>query len=279
MRTSFVLSALVVTVLATAYGCTLPLQGLTPDGSGGAGTTSASSAGGASTTVTTATSTTASSVTATSGGSCSEDGECTGGAECATEKCMMGMCTLETATHDGTACGGPASGPCFNASTCANGACVPRPKPGSTVVDDGVSGNCTSLFCDGEGVSMPVAEPKDLPPDDDSTDCSEPICNGTSAETKDLANGDSCGQGFLCFNGQCQECIDNSDCGPDLNKCTSEVCNNGTCDHFPVANLTACLIGQCVGDTCCLSVKICGNNNLCCGAFEHCSGNQCKPGL
>ena len=279
MRASFVFSALAVTALAAAYGCTLPLQGLSPDGTGGTATTSVTSAGGASTTVTTGPGTTTTTVTTASGGGCMADGECTGTVECATAKCVVGTCTLDVATHEGVACGAPAAGPCFDASTCVNGQCVVHPKAGSTVVDDGTPGNCTSLFCDGTGVSQPVAAASDAPMDSDPTDCSAPKCNGTNVEAKTLADGTPCGQGFHCYQGSCQECVLSSDCGTDFNSCTSEVCNNGMCAHFPVSNLTACLIGSCVGGDCCLNVKICGNNNdLCCGAFEHCSGNMCKSG-
>lgn len=204
------------------------------------------------------------------------DAECSGGTTCKTPKCTNGACGFETASHDAAVCA-PPSGPCFDESQCAGGECAPRPKPGSTTVDDGAPGNCTKLFCDGTGKSTPVADPADPPADPDTTDCSVPSCTGTSPASTLKDDGASCGQGWHCLAGQCRECASDPDCPGDLNLCTDTFCNNGTCDQKPVAAGSSCVVGTCFGSNCCVFSQICSGQ--CCSFTEHCSGNMCKPNL
>ncbi len=264
MRTYPVLFAFVAAAVGAVYGCSLPLDGLSASansgGAGGAGgERSVTSAGGALSTATGAT--TASTST---GVSCTKDEECSGETKCKTPKCLDGACGFEIMSHDGTVCGA-ASGPCFDESLCVDGECEIRPKPAGTVIDD-TPGDCTGLRCDGAGKSMTVANTADTPEDKDSTDCNVPTCKETMASTQPLDNGANCQSGKHCFNGQCKDCGLDSNCGGDLNPCTSAVCNSGTCGQKNVADGTSCLLGgACAGGNCCLgsvcSGKCCGNGN------------------
>lgn len=272
MRTSPVLFAIVAAAVGAVYGCSLPLEGLSASANSGGsgGERSVTSAGGA---LSTATGTTTSASTS-SGVSCTEDSECSGGTECKTPKCLSGACGFETAPHDGTVCGA-ASGPCFDDSLCFKGQCENRPKQAGTVVSNDNPGDCTSLRCDGTGESTAVADIMDLPMDPDNNDCSVPTCDGDKAGTKTLDNGAACGGNKHCFNGQCQECLQNSDC-QDGKTCTDPVCNAGKCELKAVNNGNGCGIGgKCAGGACCgWKIAICGGGNECCLPAQHCNSQD-----
>jgi hypothetical protein len=277
MRARLVIAALVVTAVASAYGCTLPLDGIPTEGSGGrAATSTTSSAGGAS-----MSSTTGSTASASTGPGpeCMLDTQCPAGTMCETPVCTQGVCGFETASHDAMDCAAPTS-ECFDASQCKDGACVPRPKPPGTILNDGVPANCTSLSCDGMGNSTKVADPSDPQPDGDPSDCTVPICDGMTPATKSKNNLDGCGALLnFCWSGSCVECAFAVQCPGSADSCSSAACNGGQCGYSMTPDNTGCTVsgaaGKCMGGGCCAFNKVCGS--ICCPGAMKCMNGACKP--
>ena len=244
MRISFVLPALAVAALATAYGCTLPLQGLSADGSGGAAATSTVSAGGA---PTTATGLTTSGPTSTTS---------TGPAEC-TADAMCGISDL-----------------CVDYA-CSSGVCKKTVQPEQTKVGDDTPGDCKQTVCVA-GTATPAPDLAD--PSDSGNPCKVDGCTVDGPITTPKGNGTPCGSGQFCLDGDCRECAADGDCTEDTNECTTVACNGGTCVH--VNNTDGCEnggAGLCVSGNCCSLSSACLTALKCCDANEMCTFLGCKP--
>lgn len=282
MRTSFVLSAFVVAVLAATHGCTLPLQGLSSESNGGAGATSVSSAGGAATTGAGVT-TTATGMTTTSSGptsststgapQCTVDGDCGTSGFCVTYTCSaMGTC-VKTPINDQQKVGTNTPGDCKK-TICLDGAETTLVDLGNFIED---GNGCTIDGCDPNGPVHPLA-----------------------------ANGDDCSTngGQHCFNGMCLQCGDSSQCSAGGKLCTISTCNGGLCGTAPASNGTGCdlkdpckVSGKCNNGTCaandqsdgticindffipgacasggCCVTGACQGGSQCCKVGQHCTG-------
>jgi hypothetical protein len=241
--------ALTGTALATAYGCTLPLQGLSADGSGGAG----GGAGGARTTATGETTTTASGVMTTTSGVASTTS--TGSAECTSDA----MC--------GT------NGPCAT-YTCDMGSCKTTLTNQGMKVGADTAGDCKKTICMGETV-MPVPDLVDFA--EDGNPCTLDGCDATGPIAPNVPDGDDCGGGKFCRGGVCSECAFDQNCGADTNTCTTAVCNNGTCQQND--NNDTCDNngpGVCALGKCCSATSFCLVSLTCCKANEDCKLFGCK---
>lgn len=263
MRISPVLPAIVVTVIAAVYGCSLPLEGL-PAGAGGAG--GADGAGG--TTSATATGDVTGSSTGVIAVTCNVDSDCGTQTPCASFVCMDGKC-LQSTTPDDMPVGTNMPGDCQK-TICMSGKQVTLPDPGD-VGDD--QNPCTVDTCDEKG-STHVPQP----------------------------NGNDCGSGNHCFDSQCVQCENADQCPKDSNACiiatcfnnqcgtamdmdgthcadakdckSEGQCNNGACVQPNKSEGASCEVlgfsGVCKKGSCC-ATTIC--NNVCCILGQHCGMN------
>lgn len=278
MRTSLVCSAFVVAALAATHGCTLPLEGLSPAGRGGAGPTSGSSAGGAPTTATGLT-TTATGMTTSSSTSSTSTGptECTTDAQCGT------------------------NGPCVT-FTCPTGTCVRTELDEQMPVGvDMMKGDCKHDVCvKGDVTTVPDL----LDVNDDGNQCTINGCDDQGATLTQAANGDACDSGGHCYEGACKECGDSSQCPASGNSCKlptcqagsceivvandgsncgggtdckdDGVCTAGVCSNKDKSNGTDCSLGgNCASGGCCSVVQaICEGGKKCCLIGQHCNGGD-----
>jgi hypothetical protein len=259
MRISPVIPAILVSALAAVAACSLPLEGLSPEGAGGSGgKASVTSAGGAQVTGT------ATSSTSTGGAPCATKSECMADSDCVAYECTQGQC-VKTSVNEGM-----------------------------TIQDPG--GNCVKTVCL-SGVLE--TQPDDGDADDDKDPCTVDACVGMTTTHEPAGEGASCGEpGKHCYGGQCLECATAGDCALNSCNSSAQ-CTNGKCELQPKTDGTACMFGACVdgncctginkacGSTCCGDSKFCSSGvccpaliasckGVCCGLGEHCTGTGCK---
>jgi hypothetical protein len=264
MRTSPVLLA-VVAAIGTIYGCTLPLEGLSPEGT--------TSAGGAPTTVSgPTTSSTGGAASSTSTGllECATQAQCPSDIPCVIYTCTMDHC-VPANVPDGTGIVDD-SGNCKK-TVCMGGAPKTQPDPADAADGD----PCTHDVCDGD-------QPRH-DPGNDGDDCGPPGQHCFNGKCLECATPDQCPKGTnpcqipTCSSGMCglTKEADGASCASGTFCKNEGVCANGTCVQKDKADGTPCILflTSCVGGECCANFKVCGKE--CCGAQESCDKNHCKP--
>jgi hypothetical protein len=132
------------------------------------------------------------------------------------------------------------------------------------------SGDCKLVVCDGAGKQISVADPSDLPNDNNA--CTSDACNGMTPVNTGLPQGTSCGAMLVCgdpANPQCQGCNVASDCPGVDDECKARTCTIGVCGFSYTAVGTA-TAAQSAGD--CQKVVCDGN-----GATKSVADNGDKP--
>lgn len=149
----------------------------------------------------------------------------------------------------GTSCGDPSDTTCTDPDTCDEfGVCQPNHEWGIDCDDDG--NDCTRDMCKvGECVHVPLA-PGTPCGDPTETECDKPdTCDGLGV----------CLENHMSWETECQD---------DGNDCTRDICNDGVCDHVPLAPGTPCDDGFfCTAIDACIVVGVCEG-----------SGSPCQPG-
>jgi hypothetical protein len=207
--------------------------------------------------------------------------------------CTTGNCTGQCSPGD-VRCSGLAPQKCTNdgmwssqsacPNVCSNGSCTGICSPGSKRCganavqtcsgdgsrwDDGPACNfgCTNNAC---SACSPMFK----------RDCSQACTTGTidcngSCQSKDKADGTSCGNNFACHNGTCpRSCSSDSDCVSSFvcssGKCVKPVAFGGSCQPAGVPCEKG---GNCIAGFCCASfVTECGHVGDCtkCGSTGTC---------
>ena len=120
----------------------------------------------------------------------------------------------------------------------------------------------------------------------DSNPCTDDLCTEDNlCENEPRADGDGCGSGRVCCDGECAGCCDNDDCYygrpicchgecreccwdadcDDGNPCTQDTCSDYSCVSGPVADMASC-----AGGVCC--------NGVCRSGGECCTADDCPGG-
>lgn len=259
MRTSPVLLA-VVAAIATVYGCTLPLEGLLPEGTASAGGAPSTGSG-------TTASSTGGTASSTSTGMlvCATPDQCPSDVPCLSYACTMGRCVAANVT-DGT----PISD---DAGNCKKTVCVggaPETQSDPTDVDDGDP--CTLDACDGP-------EPRH-DPGNDGDDCGPPGQHCFKGECLECGTPDQCPQSAnpceaaTCSSGICglTEAQDGTTCADGTECKDAGVCAKGKCAQQNKSNSTSCAFGAAkCNDGCCI-VASCGTQ--CCLPLQHCNSQD-----
>lgn len=215
------------------------------------------------------------------GGSC---GSCA-----ANETCQSGTCAC-TPDCTGKTCGpigcGESCGDCPAPKSCVNGRCVCVSKcSGKECGDDGCGstcGSCAAPSCQvvtcnaGRCNVAPVPGCCSVAVDCAMNNpCMTDSCQGGMCRQDPVASGTACTQssgsaGVCNASGQCVECLNDTGCN-DGNACTSNTCQNGSCQYAPLAAGGSCTrsgggtgvcdgAGECVQ---CMSDAHCADGNPC----------------
>jgi hypothetical protein len=146
-----------------------------------------------------------------------------GGAVCN----LAGSCVECNVASDCT--GLPADDAC-QTRTCTAGVCGQSFAPLGTELPQQIAGDCVILECDGQGGTASVADPTDLPNDDNA--CTTDTCDGLTPVHDPLAKDTPCGTNLVCSGGAnsvCQGCNVGTDCPGSDNECKARTCTSGTC--------------------------------------------------
>jgi hypothetical protein len=141
-------------------------------------------------------------------------------------------------------------------SICLAGACGFVPAAAGAAVAQQVAGDCLVQVCDGAGNTASQNDDADLP--DDSSSCTEDLCNSGVAEHLPLALGTACsgGSNGVCDDaGMCVECNAIADCTslPPDDECQQRSCAMGSCTpQFTAAGTAVTLqtTGDCKVNAC-----------------------------
>ena len=240
MRISLVIPAIVAVALAAVAGCSIQLEGLAPQGSGGSGgKASVTSAGGAQAT---ATATTTATSTSTGAAQCETKSDCMADSDCVAYECTQGQCVKTNL------------------------------KEGLPIAD--LVGNCQKTVCL-SGVLTTLADEGDFA--DDKNPCTIDGCVGETV-THDPGNDSAkCGPpGQHCFGGKCMECGKAADCA--VKECSASAkCTSGKCEQLPKGDGAPCALGAgaCASGNCCVLGQACGA--ICCSGLDICNGGVCCP--
>jgi hypothetical protein len=136
--------------------------------------------------------------------------------------------------------------------TCLQGQCGTTQKAEGFEVLDVSNSDCIHAVCDANGMTVPAADPNDMP--DDMNDCTTDTCTGTVPTFSNLANGIACSSGY-CYVGACSECGINMNC---MAPCQIPTCVMGACQNQNkpdgidecMVNGELCCAGACTPGTC-----------------------------
>ncbi len=233
---------------------------------------------------------------------CTQDSDCNDGNECTNDFCVNARCG-----HSNRSGSCDDANLCTANDTCVNGFCVGDPPP---PCDDGNA--CTLNTCNpstGQCENPPIVC-------DDENPCTDDSCNPATGCVFTPNNANTCTDNNLCT--QVDECLNGTclglnqvNCTPDSNLCTTEACNpnTGLCESInnslPCDDGNACTTAdQCVGGACTgLAPTNCDDGNPCtddacnpstgcfhtdntaacddgnaCTTGDTCSGGSCQPG-
>lgn len=175
-------------------------------------------------------------------GACAQS-EVDNGTSCGDEKvCQDGLCTdvvcnPANCPNDSNECTVPACD--------QDGECALNPVDDNTSCDGG-NGSCQAGVCQPNFVCDPATCPAD------GNECTEAACENNACVQANVQNG-TCNNGNgVCDQGNCVECVEDSQCD-DSNECTSGSCSsNGVCEYTPVGNGASCNAGAgvCISGNC-----------------------------
>ena len=180
--------------------------------------------------------------------SCTVAGDCDDQNGCTTDACDTGVCTNDPVA-DGSACDDGAW--CTDPDTCTAGQC------GGSLRSCDDSDPCTDDACD-EGLdrcdNSPVADPPGVEGPEGDPSCSDGLDNDCDLLTDGADPG-------------CLSCFVDGDCD-DLNECTTDACDTGTCTNDPVADGAGCDdLDFCTESDAC-SAGVCGGTARDCSAAD-----------
>ncbi len=138
--------------------------------------------------------------------------------------------------------------------TCDAGTCNQHNEDSGTVATSGqTTGDCKVVQCDGNGGTMSVADPSDLPVD--GNECTDDLCAGDTPSNPPVTTGTACASGTKrCdMNGICAECFAPSDCPGTDTECQARTCVAGACGTMNQPLGTALAIqtpGDCQKNVC-----------------------------
>jgi hypothetical protein len=174
----------------------------------------------------------------------------------------------ECTADDLSKCPGPVDKRC-GVATCNDGVCGVQITPGPIASQK--VGDCKQSVCTFDGKAVEEEDASDYY--DDGEQCTFDYCNITGTISADMV-GIQCpdtGEGF-CSQGQCVQCLQHSDCGPDvcnLGHCMPLTCANGMKDGAAESDIDCG--GECLP---CSSGKACMVNADC--ASNLCKDLQCQ---
>ncbi len=116
-----------------------------------------------------------------------------------TGDCQVQQCDgagLPTSIPDNTDVPADDGNPCTQ-DVCTNGAPSHPPVAAGTLVGTQVTGNCSTMQCDGNGAVVTVASSTDVPADDGNP-CTDDVCQGTTPAHPPKAAGTGCGGTSVC---------------------------------------------------------------------------------
>ncbi len=215
------------------------------------------------------------------------------GNPCTLEVCFNGVpihppAQLDTPCNGGMVCDGLGNcvqcnsiGQCpsplnqCQVAQCQSHTCGTGFVPDGTPTPVQMPGDCQTQICDGNGGTSTMAQPSDLP--NDNNECTGDACNGSTPVFPPAAPGVPCNMSTMVCDGsgQCVDCLSDNHCASNEH-CANAVCTPDRVDGQPCTRGTMCTSGFCIDGFCC-NVK-CGGVCLSCkGALTGQPNGVCAP--
>ncbi|MEZ4299065.1 MAG: hypothetical protein R3B70_29215 [Polyangiaceae bacterium] len=149
--------------------------------------------------------------------------------------------------------------------TCFQGLCASVDAARETVLprDEQTLGDCKLLVCDGEGRATALADPADVPPEDDNP-CAEEVCESGAPAFPPVEVGSPCGEEGVCNGkGKCGVCL------PEAKRCTGntpETC--GEEGEWASEGPCSAPTPVCLGDDCTGVPEVVAGDEYTCALFD-----------